>query len=316
MWGRYHISDAGEFYEQSDGWSVAQDPGATVGVQETTATTNAAGVLGPARTRRIEPYYLLMRVPGDADESFVMFRPFVPFSEDDRRNELSAFMTANSDPDQYGRLQTFVMPRGRLPDGPAIVAANIASNEQIAREVSLLDQRGSEVRLGNLLLIPIEDSLLYVRPLYVQAAGQTAVPELRNVIVAFGGQVVMRNTLQESLAAIFGAAPPTLEAPVTGERPDQPPTEDGTTPPGTTPPTTTPPSGDESVSSLLAQAQEAFTSAEAALRAGDLARYQSEIARAQALVQRALTLAPPVAGGGAPPPSTTPPSTAPPTGTA
>ena len=288
MWGRYHIDNAAEFYEQSDAWNVAQDPGTEgSGAGQTTAVTNAAGIPVASRTARIDPYYLLMRVPGEEQESFVILRPFVPFSEEDRRNELSAFMTAKSEWDEYGRLQTFVMPRGELPDGPAIVAANIASNEEIARTVSLLDQRGSQVRWGNLLVIPVEESLLWVRPLYVQASGQTAVPELRNVVVTYGGDVVMENTLQQALVAIFGEAPETQEdLPVAGERPvDLPAGEEDPADTPDTPDTTE--DLPEGVPDLLEEAEAAFEAAEEALRNGDLSLYQQEVERARDLVARA-----------------------------
>ena len=103
------------------------------------------------------------------------------------------------------------MPRNRLPDGPALVAANIASEEDISAELTLLDQQGSQVRQGNLLLVPVGESLLYVRPLYTQAAGPTAVPELKKVIVTFNGNSYMRDTLGEALQAAFGQAPPVAE---------------------------------------------------------------------------------------------------------
>jgi len=273
MWGRYHIQDASEFYSQSDAWSVAQDPGTVAGVVNTTQTTDAQGRLGPGREQRIDPYYLLMQLPGETKVSYVLLRPFVPFSDNDSRKELVAFMTASSDPDDYGQLKVFVMPRNRLPDGPALVAANIASEEDISAELTLLDQQGSQVRQGNLLLVPVGESLLYVRPLYTQAAGPTAVPELKKVIVTFNGNSYMRDTLGEALQAAFGEAPPVEN-----------PTPNGS---GESPGTSTPPNSDQSVASLLSQADAKFREADAALKAGDLSAYQRAIDDARNLVEQA-----------------------------
>ena len=310
MWGRYHIEDPIEFYEQTNGWAVAQDPGSSVqGGGGTTAVTNAAGETTGTRERRVDPYYLLMRLPGQDDEEFVMLRTFVPVSERDERKELTSFMVARSDPENYGELLVYRLPTTQV-DGPAIVAANIASEQDIAREISLLNQQGSTVLLGDLILTPIEDSLLYVRPLYVQASGQTAVPEMKNVIVAYGPEVVMRPTLELALTEIFGDSPDTLEDidpidPETGELidPDLDPETgevitdddeadgdaggdgDGTTTTTVPPTTTTPPTpGDETVDELLAQAAAALEEANEALASGDLGAYQDAVEEARRLI--------------------------------
>ncbi len=237
----------------------------------TTQTTDSQGRIGPGREQRIDPYYLLMQLPGEKQVSYVLLRPFVPFSDNDSRKELVAFMTASSDPNDYGQLKVFVMPRNRLPDGPALVAANIASEEDISAELTLLDQQGSQVRQGNLLLVPVGESLLYVRPLYTQAAGATAVPELKKVIVTFNGNSYMRDTLGEALQAAFGQAPPV----------QNPPPNQGSAG------AQTPPNSDQSVTSLLSQADAKFNEADAALKAGDLSGYQQAINEARTLVQQA-----------------------------
>ncbi len=192
-------------------------------------------------------------------------------------------MTASSDPDDYGELKVFTMPRNRLPDGPALVAANIASEEEISAELTLLDQQGSQVRQGNLLLVPVGESLLYVRPLYTQASGATAVPELKKVIVTFNGNSYMRDTLPEALIAAFGEAPPVEPTPGDGgtETPPDDGGDDGGDGGTTTPPVT------GSVADLLAQADQKFDEAEQALRDGDLAAYQLAIDEARDLVAQA-----------------------------
>ncbi|MGH9266117.1 MAG: UPF0182 family protein, partial [Acidimicrobiales bacterium] len=271
MWGRYHINGADDFYNQVDAWNVSQDPGSGTATEVTQQIDPQTGQpLGPARESRIDPYYLLMRLPGEDRLEFVMLRPFVPVSEDDSRKELTAFMVAKSDPETYGKLETFVMPRGNLPDGPAIVGANMQQNEEVSSLQTLLGESGSDVIFGNLVLIPIDQTLLYVRPFYVQARS-TQIPELRKVIVSFGGTVVMKDTLQEALTEVFGSAPETREeAPEGGGAPLEP-----------------APGGDGEVAGLLAQAQSAFEAAQAALTAGDLSTYQQKVDEARELVARA-----------------------------
>ena len=136
--------------------------------------------------------------PARSEEDFLILQPFVPFSRDDSRKDLTAFMVAKSDPSHYGRLEAFVMPRARQIDGPAIVNARINQQPEISQQITLLGTAGSNVKLGNLLVIPINQSLIYIQPLYVQAAG-TPVPQLKKVIVVAGDRVVMRDSLREAL---------------------------------------------------------------------------------------------------------------------
>lgn len=152
-----------------------------------------------------------MRLPDERSTEFLILQPFVPFSDDDTRRELAGFMIAKSDPEDYGRLRVFVMPRDRQVDGPAIVSARMNQEPEVSQLITLLSRAGSEVLPGNLLVIPIEQSLVYIRPLYVQATGANAVPELKKVIVAFSNQIAISDTLQGALATVFGDAPETLE---------------------------------------------------------------------------------------------------------
>ena len=280
MWGRYHIGEPNEFYSQSDRWNIAQDPG-SAGVAPGAAPVGQVSP-GPApdpRSRRMEPYYLLMRLPNEPDTEFLILQPFVPFSADDSRRELSAFMVAKSDPQEYGKFEVFVMPRDRQVDGPAIVNARMNQDPAVSSEITLLSRAGSEVLLGNLVVIPIEQSLLYVRPFYVQATGANAVPELKNIIVAFGDRIAMRPTLQEALVAVFGDAPPTREE---GPGPGTP----GTPGPGGTPPTGTAGLSEEA-RRLFDEAARAFTDADAALRNGDPVGYATKIQEGRSLFERA-----------------------------
>ncbi len=297
MYGRYHLDQADDFYSQSDRWNIAQNPDREGGTEAVTTQppTLGAPVARPTNQaeNRIDPYYLLMRLPGEERESFLMLQPFVPFSQDDTRKELSSFMIAKSDPEDYGELQSFVMPRGQQVKGPALVEARIQQEPAISQYITLLSQRGSNVRLGNMLIIPIENSLLYVRPLYVEAQ-QTKVPELNKVIIVFGERVIMADTLQEALTQIFGSAPATQEANAGGV-PTTPPGATGAVPAPVAPgqpqaQTPLPLPGQrtpQEVTALLNRADGEFAAADQALRNGDLAEYQRRVQAGIALVREA-----------------------------
>ena len=276
MYGRYHITDPNDFYNKADAWNVAQNPAAGLVTQTTTPGGGAQtpGAALPAQRKRMDPTYLLLHLPGDPQESFLVLRPFVPVSQGDKQQNLTAFMTAKSDPNDYGKLQNFVMPRGAQVDGPALIDSRIASNELISKEISLLGTGGSRVEQGNLLVIPIKTSLLYVRPLYVES-DTNPLPELRKVIVVYANQAAMGDTLQEALTTLFGAAPPTLE--------QKAPTGGTATKPSS-------PTNVATIAQLLAQADQDFADADAALKAGDLATYQAKIKDAQAKVAQARQL--------------------------
>jgi uncharacterized membrane protein (UPF0182 family) len=277
--GLYHITSAAAFYNKSDAWDVSQDPGSgQVGAGGAiTQTTNAAGQVTATREARMDPYYLLMRLPNEPQESYLILQPFVPFSQNDSRKDLAAFMVAKSDPNDYGKLETFVMPGDQHVDGPAQINAKIQQETTISSQISLLNVQGSKVLLGNLLVVPINQSLLYIRPLYVQAES-TPQPQFKKAIVVFGGQAVMRDSLKQALDAIFGAAPPTLEQQAAG----------APAPPTPTPSAPAPPAGAApNVKALLDQAAAAFNDAQNALKAGDLAGYQSDVNKGADLVRQA-----------------------------
>ncbi|MEA2931498.1 MAG: uncharacterized protein QOI56_283 [Actinomycetota bacterium] len=304
MFGLYHISNPSDFYNRTDAWEIAQKPGVVGGaVPAGLNPTTPGGAPAVAREERMEPYHLLMRLPGEDREDFLILQPFVPFSRDDSRKDLTAFMVAKSDPSQYGRLEAFVMPRARPIDGPALVNARINQQPDISREITLLGQGGSNVKLGNLLVIPVNQSLIYIQPLYVQAVG-TPLPQLKKVIVVAGDKVVMRDSLRESLTVLFGTSPPTLEKQGTGAPPESTPDTGEPAPEGSTPPATSPPAVAPTLAGLLDQANTHFTAADDALKAGDLAGYQRETDAAKALVKQAADAARQAASP--PTPDTTP----------
>jgi uncharacterized protein len=302
MYGSYHMENASDFYAKSDRWNIAQkpefgDPTATTLAPVVNAATGQRTVTNSGENR-IEPYYLLMKLPGDPTESFLLFQPFVPYSSNDQRKELSAFLTAKSDPVDYGKLQAFVMPRDQQIDGPALVEARIQQDPTIKQYITLLNQSGSKVQLGNMLIIPVENTLLYVRPLYI-TANQTQVPQFKKAIVVQGDNVKMEDTLQKALTDIFGRAPETQEAdraPGAGDvGGSSAASGSGSGSVSTTTSTTVAPSGGatpvslppDQVQALLNQAADEFRLADDALRNGDLAGYQSHVQKASDLNRRA-----------------------------
>jgi uncharacterized membrane protein (UPF0182 family) len=253
----YHVSDPDVFYRRADFWAFPGDPaGIDVNADEP-----------PASLPPMRPYYVLMRLPGETEETFSLILPFTPL---DRQNMI-AWLTAKSDPgEDYGQMVSYEFPSGRNVDGPTQVFARINADAQFASERTLLGQSGSQIRFGDFLVVPVENSLLYVQPVYVQSNQENAIPELRRVIVVNGTEIGIGTTLREALADSLGEAVPT-------------PPEDGAEPP---------PTGtiDEQVEALLQEAAEHFVLADAALRAGDLATYQAEIELAQAAIDEAVAL--------------------------
>ena len=283
MYGLYHMTDAAAFYNKTDAWEIAQEPGALGGTAAAAPTANGQPTVGPARENRMDPYYLLMRLPDSKTTDFLILQPFVPFSKDDSRKDLTAFMIAKSDPEDYGQMEAYVMPRQRQIDGPALVNSRINQDPAVSQQITLLGQQGSNVTYGNMLLIPINTSLMWVRPLYVEAEGSTPLPQLKRVIVVYGDRVVMENSLREALVRLFGDSPPTLE-----EQAGAPPPTGTTTSPSPTP---APAVGQPTLQQLLAEADVHFNSAQDALRRGDLAGYQRENDLARDSIRKAADLA-------------------------
>ena len=204
VWGRYHVEDTQNFYQRASEWSVSQDPGRTGEGAANLAVVDEAGFRIGTTRMRMAPYRTMVALPDGEDAEFVIMRAFVPLDKDDARKELAAFMVGRSDGDSYGELVVYRPPSSNF-DGPALAEERIRNDEAVASLQTLLSQRGSNVLFGELLLVPIENSILYVRPLYVQAEGDNTVPELERVIVAVGEKVVMANSLQEALEELTGS---------------------------------------------------------------------------------------------------------------
>jgi uncharacterized membrane protein (UPF0182 family) len=258
MYSTYHMTNPTVFYNREDQWDVP------------------AIARGAGETVRMEPYYTIMKLPGEDSAEFIQMLPFTPR----RRDNLASWMVARSDPDKYGQLLVFRFPKQKLVFGPSQVVARINQDQLIAPQITLWNQQGSEVIQGTLMVIPIEESLIYVRPLYLRAQGGR-IPELTRVIVAYQNQIVMAATLEEGLARLFGepaggagaavdtaagATTPTA----TAARPDR---EEGAVEP-------------QGMTALAAEAQATYERALAAQKAGDWARYGDEIRRLGAILAK------------------------------
>jgi len=194
MYSTYHMQDAQVFYNKEDLWSIPRKS-------------------GEGGEREMEPYYTIMRLPDGQKEEFVLLLPFTP----SRKDNMSAWMAARCDPPNYGEVVVYVFPKQKLVYGPRQIEARIDQDAEISKQLSLWNQRGSQVIRGNLLAIPIEKSIVYVEPLYL-AAEKGQLPELKRVIVAYGNSVAMEENLELSLQQVFGGElireKPTLQAAV------------------------------------------------------------------------------------------------------
>ena len=206
LWGAYHVSDTENFYQRAAEWAVSQDPGRTGQGAANLTVRDEQGIASGTRDARMPPYRTMVDIPDGAGDGaeFVIMRAFVPLDEDDARKELAAYVVGRSDGGSYGEAIVFRPPTSNF-DGPALAEERIRNDEEVASLQTLLSQRGSSVLFGELLLVPIGNSILYVRPLYVQAEGDRTVPELERVIASVGERVVMANSLQEALEDLTGA---------------------------------------------------------------------------------------------------------------
>jgi uncharacterized membrane protein (UPF0182 family) len=191
-----------------DLFSIQSQVYATYHVHDPQVFFNKEDILSIPRQRidgresEMEPYYTIMRLPGESKEEFVLLLPFTP----NRRDNMRAWLAARSDGGNYGKLTALEFPKTKLVYGPKQIDARIDQDTVISQQITLWSQAGSQVIRGSLLAIPIEKSLLYVQPLYL-AASQGSLPELKRVIVAFGSQIAMEETLEQSLQRLFGAKP-------------------------------------------------------------------------------------------------------------
>ena len=247
----YHVLDPRRVYSREDVWDIANDPNKSQG------GVNVA----------MDPYYVIIKLPGETKEEFLLMLPFTPKD----RTVLNGWVAARMDPGKYGEMIGFNFPRGRSLEGPENIAARIEQNEVISRQFTLWEGAGSTVRRGNLYVLPIGNSLSYVQPVYLAAAQeQQSLPELRRVIIVVGNKIGFEPTLQAALGAVVGGRAPSISQPTA---PTGGPATAGVT--------------SAEVRRLLGEAVRHFNNADAALRRGDLATYQSENEAGRAAVEQA-----------------------------
>ncbi len=228
LYSYYHMKDPMVFYNKEDVWVVPDE--IYIGTRQ-----------------QMIPYYVIMKLPGEEKEEFILMLPFTPKGKDN----MIGWMAASSDFPTYGNLTVFQFSKQELTYGPMQVEARIDQDADISQLMTLWSQAGSQVIRGNTLVIPIEDSILYIEPLYLEATERGTLPQLKRVIAVYGDKLTMKETLQEALDDIFGAAP--------------------ITPTGLTVPIS------QTAAEKLAQIADLFNKAQDALAEGDLGLYQQYI---------------------------------------
>jgi uncharacterized protein len=271
----YHIGAARDFYSKQDFWALPEDRSGQL--------THGEGslVVASSTKPRMRPYYLLTRLPGEQNEQFVLVMPFTP----NNKQNMVAYMAARSDPTGYGTITLFSLPRARTVFGPTQVHAQILADPDVSKELTLFNQQGSTVILGNLLTVPIKDALLYVQPIFVQAS-QGAIPELRRVPVFFNNQLGYTANLADSIDQVLSRTT--------------------TTPPAGPKPPAGPQATPSALARILQQQAEQYRRAQQALDRHDLGAYQQAIDRLGQLIEQAQRAA------GTPSPSTTSQAASPP----
>ena len=250
MYRDYHMTDPRVFYADEDPWVIPSDSSTTPRVATLRGEFTEIGF------KPMLPYYLLMSLPGETDLSYLIFQPFNP----ENRPNMQSFLVADADPENYGQLIDFRLPKGEFVDGPSQVATRINQDPDISQIFTLLDQQGSSVIKGNLFVVPINQSILYYQPIYLQGE-QNPLPEFKFVVVVFQDRIIMSETLSEALAIIFGDVEIDYEL------------EESEV---------------ESPLELLAKATIAFEQAQEQLQKGNLGKYQELIDQAQQYVDLAI----------------------------
>ena len=250
MYRDYHMTDPRVFYADEDPWVIPSDSSTTPRVATLRGEFTEIGF------KPMLPYYLLMSLPGESDLSYLIFQPFNP----ENRPNMQSFLVADADPENYGQLIDFRLPKGEFVDGPSQVATRINQDPDISQIFTLLDQQGSSVIKGNLFVVPINQSILYYQPIYLQGE-QNPLPEFKFVVVVFQDRIIMEESLSEALASVFGGDFATENV------------ED---------------TEGESALELLEKATKAFEKAQQELQNGNLGLYQNLVEQAQQYVDLAL----------------------------
>jgi uncharacterized membrane protein (UPF0182 family) len=193
QYAKYHMTVPQVFYNDEDLWTAPRE--------------KYGGEVIP-----MVPYYVLLHLPGEERLEFLLMTPMTPA----KRDNMIAWIAARSDAPHYGDLFVFKLPKERLILGPLQVEAMIDQDTAISRQLSLWDQRGSRVIRGNLLVIPIDDALLYVEPVYLRAE-ENDIPQLKRIIVSDGEALAMEPSLEQALQAVFGGGVRQTTAPATAQ---------------------------------------------------------------------------------------------------
>ena len=251
MYRDYHMIDPRVFYADEDPWVIPTDS------SNTQRVATLRGEFREIGFKPMLPYYLLMSLPGESDLSYLLFQPFNP----ENRPNMVSFLVADADPENYGQLIDFRLPKGEFVDGASQVATRINQDPDISQIFTLLDQQGSSVIKGNLFVVPINQSIIYYQPIYLQGE-QNPLPEFKFVVVVFQDKIIMKETLSEAIESIFGETSNESDVSENQLKPLD----------------------------LLVKASEAFDKAQDELSNGNLGAYQDLIERAQRLVQQAVDL--------------------------
>ena len=254
MYRDYHMTDPRVFYADEDPWVIPTDSSTTPRL------ATLRGEFSEIGFKPMLPYYLLMSLPGESDLSYLIFQPFNP----ENRPNMQSFLVADADPENYGQIIDFKLPKGEFVDGPTQVATRINQDPDISQIFTLLDQQGSSVIKGNLFVVPINQSVLYYQPIYLQGE-QNPLPEFKFVVVVFQDRIIMAESLSLALEGVFGDLEIDLDLDVDDTE-------------------------DISAIDLLNKASDLFDQAQNALTDGNLGKYQDLIIQVEELVNKALEI--------------------------
>ncbi len=278
MYESFHMTDPQIYYNQEDKWAVSRELGEkTIGRQREQAELGGQPGVSAKQatsTARMDPYYMIMRLPEEKREEYLLMVPYTPVNKDN----MVAWMTARCDGENLGRLLVYTFPKQKLVFGPMQIEARIDQDEHISQWITLRNQQGSTVIRGDLLVIPIKESILYVEPIYLQST-QTQLPELKQVVVSFGKMLTMKDTLQEALQVVFGIKDARVAQALVGERPlsGEPATLPATKPVIPSTPAAGPgTAGTEKARALLDRAAGHYKAAQEKIAKGDWAGYGAE----------------------------------------
>lgn len=256
---KYHMTEVETFYKQDDLREIPEE----------VFDTNDQRI-------PMEPYYVMFRLPGEAETEYLLIQPYTP---QDKPN-MSAWIAARNDPEHYGQLVAYELPRQELAVGPAMVESFIDQEPDISQQFSLWNQLGSDLIRGNLIVIPLNDSFLYVEPIYLQSSNG-GIPELKRVIVSSGERIVMRETLDAALEALLSneAAAAVIEAEDIATAAEEEIDTAEATPTPAPLPTNAPPTilVDATIEELIQLANDQFVAAQTAQQNGDWAEYGLQI---------------------------------------